>query len=77
MTEVLRLRFMRVDNEGNFTDAGDPFCTTCSRLALESGVGKFALWNAGGADIYEAAEYNQKSYKFFALARRIIAPFAV
>src|SRR5205814_1979498 len=39
------LYFMRVDNKGNFTDAGDPFCTTCSRLTLESGVGQFALWN--------------------------------
>jgi deoxycytidylate deaminase len=59
------LYFMRVDDEGKFTDAGDPFCTTCSRLTLESGVGKFALWNAGGADIYDAAEYNKKSYEFF------------
>lgn len=60
------LYFMRVDNEGNFTDAGEPFCTTCSRLTLESGIGKFALWNADGADVYDAAEYNRKSYEFFA-----------
>jgi deoxycytidylate deaminase len=59
------LYFMRTDAEGNFTDAGEPFCTTCSRLTLESGVGHFALWNAGGADMYDAAEYNQKSYEFF------------
>jgi deoxycytidylate deaminase len=59
------LYFMRVDGDGNFTDAGEPYCTTCSRLTLESGVGKFALWNAEGADLYDAAEYNQKSYEFF------------
>ncbi|HYH74763.1 MAG TPA: deaminase [Candidatus Saccharimonadales bacterium] len=59
------LYFMRVDIEGNFTDAGDPYCTTCSRLTLESGIGEFALWNAGGADIYSAAEYNRKSYDYF------------
>ncbi|HJQ08507.1 MAG TPA: deaminase [Candidatus Saccharimonadales bacterium] len=59
------LYFMRVDDEGAFTDAGDPFCTTCSRLTLETGVGYFALWNAGGADVYEAEEYNRLSYKFF------------
>ena len=60
------LYFMRVDDDGNFTDAGDPYCTTCSRLTLESGIGHFALWNDGGADVYEAAEYNNKSYEFFA-----------
>ena len=59
------LYFMRVDDEGNFTNAGDPYCTTCSRLTLEAGVGQFALWNNDGVDIYDAAEYNRKSYEFF------------
>lgn len=59
------LYFMRVDQEGNFTDAGQPYCTTCSRLALESGVGKFALWNSNGADFYGTQEYNLVSYSFF------------
>lgn len=59
------LFFMRIDQKGNFTDAGEPYCTTCSRLALESGVEKFALWNNGGADIYSALEYDNKSYEYF------------
>jgi deoxycytidylate deaminase len=59
------LYFMRVNDAGEFTDAGDPYCTTCSRLTLESGIGEFALWNRGGADIYDASEYNQKSYDYF------------
>lgn len=59
------LYFMRVDQEGGFTDAGQPYCSTCSRLALESGVGKFALWNSQGADIYDTQEYNLVSYNFF------------
>lgn len=62
------LYFMRVDEADQFTDAGDPYCTSCSRLTLESGIRHFALWNSGGADIYEAAEYNRKSYEYFALA---------
>lgn len=61
------LYFMRVDDEGNFTDAGDPYCTTCSRFTLEAGIGQFALWNDGGADLYSTGEYNQKSYKFYLL----------
>jgi len=56
------LYFMRIDENNNSTDAGDPFCTVCSRLALESGIEKFALYNNQGADIYFTNEYNQKSY---------------
>lgn len=63
--EGATLYFMRVDEAGDFTDAGEPYCTTCSRLALESGVAAFALWNDNGADVYDAAEYNQKSYAYF------------
>jgi hypothetical protein len=59
------LYFMRVDETGDFTDAGVPYCTVCSRLALESGVGWFALWNDNGADIYDTDEYNRKSYEYF------------
>jgi len=36
------LYFMRIDKNGDFTDAGEPFCTVCSRLALQSGVAEFA-----------------------------------
>ena len=59
------LYFMRVDDDGKFTDAGDPFCTVCSRLALEAGVGEFALYNDGGADIYTLEEYNHKTYQAY------------
>ena len=59
------LYFMRVDEDGNFTDAGQPYCTTCSRLTLEAGIDKFALWNKTGAIVYDAVEYNKASYTFF------------
>jgi hypothetical protein len=54
-----------IASNGDFTDAGEPYCTTCSRLTLEAGIGQFALWNDNGADLYNAAEYNKKSYAFF------------
>ena len=57
------LYFMRIDDEGGFTDAGDPYCTTCSRFTMEAGVEEFALYNSNGADIYPLGEYNQKSYE--------------
>jgi len=59
------LYFMRIDEKGNFTDAGEPFCTVCSRLSMEAGIAEFALWNNNGADIYKTPEYNQKSYNFY------------
>lgn len=61
------LYFMRIDDEGNFTDAGDPVCTTCSRFTMEAGVSQFALWNDEGADVYDLPEYDQKSYEFYAV----------
>lgn len=59
------LYFMRIDDDGDFTDAGEPFCTVCSRLSMESGVKEFALYNNNGADIYPSDEYNLKSYEIY------------
>ncbi len=59
------LYFMRVDDEGGFMDAGEPYCTTCSRLTMAAGVAKFALWNDGGANIYTLVEYNDASYQYY------------
>ena len=59
------LYFMRIDEAGAFTDAGEPFCTTCSRFAMEAGIGEFALYNQDGADVYTLAEYNLKSYEAY------------
>lgn len=58
------LYFMRIDETGAFTDAGLPYCTDCSRLALESGISYFALWNDGGIDMYTTEEYDRASYAY-------------
>lgn len=59
------LYFMRIDNDDNFTDAGEPFCTVCSRLSMEAGIKEFVLYNNNGADIYASDEYNLKSYAMY------------
>ena len=59
------LYFMRVDENGDWTDAGEPYCTVCSRLAIQSGLGYFALWDRGKAVIYGVKEYNEKSYDYY------------
>jgi deoxycytidylate deaminase len=58
------LYFMRVNDEGEFTEAGDPYCTVCSRLALESGISTFGLWN-DGPEMIDTKQYNQKSYAYY------------
>ncbi len=58
------LYFMRVDDAGVFTEAGEPYCTVCSRLALESGVESFGLWNQG-PEMIPTDTYNQRSYQYF------------
>lgn len=58
------LYFMRVNDEGEFTEAGDPYCTVCSRLALQSGISTFGLWN-NEPQMIDTKEYNQKSYDYF------------
>lgn len=57
--------FMRINEDGKFTDAGEPYCTTCSRLTMESGVGEFALWNNESASIYSLPEYDDLSYAYY------------
>jgi deoxycytidylate deaminase len=58
------LYFMRVNEEGGFTEAGEPYCTVCSRLALQSGIETFGLWN-NGPQMIDTDAYNQKSYSYF------------
>lgn len=57
------LYFMRVDDNGEVTDAGEPYCTVCSRLALQSGVEVFGLWE-NGPRMIPADEYNRMSYNY-------------
>ncbi len=57
------LYFMRIDNDSNFTNADTPFCTVCSRLALQSGIVSFALWDKKPV-LYDTTEYNRLSYEF-------------
>jgi deoxycytidylate deaminase len=57
------LYFMRIDSKGNFTDAGKPFCTVCSRLALENGIKYFTLWDQKPL-MYNTTEYNKLSFNY-------------
>lgn len=58
------LYFTRVDESGNILHSGEPYCTVCSRLALDVGIKEFGLWHENGIKIYETGEYNRLSYEF-------------
>jgi deoxycytidylate deaminase len=58
------LYFARLDENEKFQKAGKPYCTICSKMALDLGIKHFALWHEEGIKIYNTEEYNDLSYKF-------------
>lgn len=62
--EGSKLYFTRVDESGKLLRSGQPYCTVCSRLALDSGISFFVLWHEEGIREYPAGEYNTLSYEF-------------
>ncbi len=59
-----RLYFMRIDDNHNITIAGNPYCTICSKMALDSGIKEFVLFQTEGVCVYDTKEYNELSFKF-------------
>lgn len=56
--------FASVDDAGNRLQSGRPYCTICSKMALESGVKYWILEHAEGITRYEALEYNKLSFEY-------------
>lgn len=59
-----RLYFARIDDEGVVSSAGKPYCTACSKLALDAGVAEFVLWHEEGVVVYDTEEYHLLSYQY-------------
>lgn len=59
-----RLYFIRLDKDDKISFAGRPYCTICSKMALDSGVKEFVLYHENGICVYDAAEYNELSYEY-------------
>lgn len=59
-----QLFFTRIDEEGNIKKSGEPYCTVCSRMALDAGVLEFFLWHDNGICGYPTDEYNALSYNY-------------
>jgi deoxycytidylate deaminase len=59
-----RLYFVRIDDFTGIEKAGKPYCTICSKLALDAGVKEFVLWHEEGITVYETHDYNERSFAF-------------
>lgn len=59
-----RLYFIRLDDKGKKTRAGKPYCTICSKMALDVGVAEFVLWHEEGICVYDTDEYNKLSFQY-------------
>jgi len=59
-----RLYFIRLDDAGYASKAGKPYCTICSKMALDAGIEEFVLWHEEGIGIYDTQEYTVLSYEY-------------
>ncbi|MFA5987348.1 MAG: deaminase [Candidatus Paceibacterota bacterium] len=58
------LYFTRVGAGGEIKKSGKPYCTVCSRMALDAGIDKFILWHEEGICEYPTDEYDKLSYGY-------------
>lgn len=59
-----RMYFIRLDGEGKMKRSNSPYCTMCSKMALDEGVAEWALWQDNGVAVYDAEEYNSISFNY-------------
>ncbi len=59
-----RLYFIRLDAGKNPAYAGKPYCTICSKMALDVGIKEFVLYHEDGICVYGTDEYNMLSFQY-------------
>ncbi len=58
------LYFIRLDENDNPVHAGQPYCTICSKMALDVGISRFVLWHKEGWTSYDTKYYNELSFQY-------------
>lgn len=59
------LYFIRLDESGEATPSGRPYCTICSKMALDMGIKSFALFHDLEIPTrYNTQDYNNISYEY-------------
>jgi deoxycytidylate deaminase len=56
--------FTSVDENGDRLPSGRPYCTICSKMALDAGVGSWILEHEREIVLYEASAYNRISFEY-------------
>jgi deoxycytidylate deaminase len=59
-----RIYFMRLGKDNKSTESGKPYCTICSKMALDVGIEEFAILHDKGICIYDTKEYNTTSFQY-------------
>ncbi len=59
-----KLYFSRSGDDREMRKSGRPYCTVCSRIALDVGISHFLLWQEGGICEYPTDEYNKLSCEY-------------
>jgi deoxycytidylate deaminase len=58
------LYFARLGEHGTLAPSGHPYCTLCSKMALDVGVAFFVLYHEDGPCAYDTRTYNTLSYEY-------------
>lgn len=59
-----RIYYIRLDWEANLMKASSPYCTICSKMALDVWITEFVLYDEKWIICYNTQEYNQISYLY-------------
>ena len=57
------LYFLRLNKNNDIEKAGKPYCTWCSKTALDVGLAEFVLWHEEGICAYATKQYNNISFR--------------
>lgn len=58
------LYFLRLDENDQPKHSGKPYCSICSKMALDAGISKFVLWHKEGWTAYDTQEYNELTFQY-------------
>ncbi len=58
------LFFLRIDENCNPLYSGEPYCSICSKLALDVGITNFVLYKPEGWTSYTTEEYNTLTFQY-------------
>lgn len=58
------LFFIRLDENDQPKHSGRPYCSICSKMALDTGIKNFVLWHVEGWTAYDTEEYNKITFDY-------------